>query len=503
MAVIGLDLGTTGCKAVVFSGGRPVASGYREYPIYQPKPGWAEQDADEVWARVLEALTDAVRAYDGREPIRALGVAVQGEAVVPLDRSGTPLGPVILGMDTRTVEECRRVAEVFGEERLYAMTGLPNHTVNTLVKLMWLSEHRADLCRQASRFVLYEDLLLYRLTGRTAISRCLASRTGLYDLKKRDWSTELIELAGVHVEKLSPLADSGTIVGTVLPDIAARVGLPPDVAVVTGGHDQACGALGAGVLQSGQAMVSTGTAEVMEVCLAEPRLDLRLAQGGISVYEHVVSGRYVAMTLNHSGGITLRWCRDELFPEASEAARLKGIDPYDYLLAQAPTGPSPVLCLPHFAGAGTPILDPTSRASFVGLTLSTTRAEMMKALIDALTYELRANLDFLGATGIHVDRLRAIGGGAKSSLWLQTKADVLDRPVEVPVVTEATCLGAALLAAVASGEYTSLTEAVQHAVIIREVYRPDEIRRRQYEAVYQVYRRLYPALKTFVPADHS
>lgn len=500
MAVIGLDLGTTGCKAVVFVGGRPVATAYREYPIYQPHPGWAEQNPDEVWARVQETLSEAVAAYKGAEPVRALGVSVQGEAVVPLDRDGRPLGPVILGMDTRTVAECRRVAEEFGEDRLYAVTGMPNHTVNTLVKLMWLTGHQPEICRQAARFVLYEDFLIYRLTGKPAISRCLASRTGVYDLKTRTWSPELLALAGVDEARLSPLADSGTVIGTISPDVARQVGLDAGVAVVTGGHDQACGALGAGVIDPGRANVSTGTAEVMEVCLAEPVLDFTLARGGISTYEHVVPGRYVAMTLNHAGGITLRWCRDQLFPEAAEAARRKGIDPYDYLLAEAPRGPSSVLCLPHFAGSGTPMLDPASRASFVGLTLATTRAEMMKSLIDALTFELKANLEFLAASGIQVGELRAIGGGAKSALWLQTKADVLGRRVEVPQVTEAACLGAGLLASVAAGEYANLAEAVQHTVTVKEVFDPDPDLHRQYEAVYAVYKRLYPTLKPLYDA---
>mgnify|MGYP000017345621 CR=1 FL=1 len=500
MAVIGLDLGTTGCKAVIFAGGRPVAAAYREYPIYQPHPGWAEQDPDEVWARVEETLSEAAAAYRGTEPIRGLGVSVQGEAVVPLDSEGRPLGRVILGMDTRTTAECRRVAQELGEDRLYAMTGMPNHTVNTLVKLMWLTGHQPDLCRRAARFVLYEDFLLYRLTGQPAISRCLASRTALYDLKTRRWSPELLALAGVDEAQLSPLADSGTVIGTICPDVAQRVGLPTEVAVVTGGHDQACGALGAGVIDPGRANVSTGTAEVMEVCMAEPALDLNLARGGISTYEHVVPGRYVAMTLNHAGGITLRWCRDGLFPEAAEEARRNGIDPYDYLLIDAPRGPSPVLCLPHFAGSGTPVLDPASRASFVGLTLSTTRAEMMKSLIDALTFELKANLDFLAASGIPVGELRAIGGGAKSPLWLQTKADVLGCRVEVPCVTEAACLGAGLLASVAAGEFANLAEAVQHTVTVKEVFDPDPDLHRKYEAVYAAYKRLYPRLKPLYDA---
>jgi len=491
MAFIGLDLGTTGCKAVLFGGdGRPCASGYREYPIDQPQPGWAEQDGEHVWACVLEALTEAVRTYEGKEPVTAIGLSVQGEAVAPVDCEGRLLGPFMLGMDTRTTAQCQHLRHTYGDDRLYAVTGMPNHTINTIVKLMWHHEHSA---RNPHRFVLYEDFLLMRLGGQPAISRCLASRTGLYDLRKRTWDPELLALAAVTADQLSPLHDSGTAVATLLPDLARQLGLPENVLLVTGGHDQACGALGAGVIIPGMAMVSSGTAEVMEVALAEPVANPVLARGGISIYEHVVPGLYVAMTLNHAGGIVLRWCRDALFPEAKQAAGSS--DVYDYLLKGAPEGPSPVFCLPHLAGAGTPLLDTGARGAFTGLALAHTRADLMKAVLDGLTYELKANLEVLTQAGVHIGQLRAIGGGARSALWLQTKADVLGLTVGAPQVTEAACLGAGLLAAVASGGYTSLQDAVARTVTMRQAFRPDPAQQGQYAQAYERYRSLYPALR--------
>ncbi len=359
------------------------------------------------------------------DPPTAMALSCQGEAVMPVDADGNPMRPVILGMDTRTTAENEWLDERFGGDWLFERTGMPLHTVNTLPKLLWLQRHEPDLWREAEQFLLYEDFFIRRFTGQAVISHCLASRTQMYDQRACDWSDEILDACGIERARLAPLAGSEVaVVGTMKPELAAQLGIDGELLLVSGGHDQACAACGSGVIEPGLAMVSTGTAEVVEVVMDSPTLDPALRDGSISVYRHVVPGMYLAMALNHSGGLTLRWFRDTIGALEIEQARASGQDAYDLLLADAPSGPTPMFVLPHFSGSGTPTVDPTSKGAFVGMTFATDRPMMAKAVLEGLTFELRQNIDLLRNAGIPISELHAVGGGARSDLWLQLKADI-------------------------------------------------------------------------------
>jgi len=433
MSLIGLDIGTTGCKAIVFSSeGNILAQSAREYPILTPRPGWAEQDAEMVWQLAWDALSEAV-ATARHDPPKALALSVQGEVIISVGRDGRPLRPTILGMDTRTGAENQWLAEHLGAEALFNRTGMPLHTINTLPKLLWLQRHEPEVWRTAHQFLLYEDFFLRRLGGRAVISHCLASRTQMYDLAAGDWADGILAACGIERERLAPLArDGGGIVGALRQDLASALRLRRELLLVSGGHDQACAALGSGVVRAGLAMVSTGTAEVVEVAMSTPALNETLRRGNISVYRHVVPGLYLAMTLNHSGGLLLRWFRDTLCPAERDEAIASGQDPYDSILADVPAGPTELLVLPHFAGSGTPWLDTTSKGAILGLTFATTRPTVAKAILEGLTFELRVNIDLLREAGVTISELLAVGGGARSPLWLQLKADICQVPLRVP-----------------------------------------------------------------------
>jgi xylulokinase len=242
-------------------------------------------------------------------------------------------------------------------------------------------------------------------------------------------------------------------------------------------------------------MVSTGTAEVVEVASQAPILDKALRKGNISVYRHVVPGLYLAMTLNHSGGLLLRWFRDTLGRWEVEQARLEGQDAYDRILGGVPSGPTSLFVLPHFAGSGTPWLDTSSKGAVLGLTFATGRKEIAKAILEGLCFELRINLDLLRRSGIEIAELHAVGGGAKSTLWLELKADICQIPLRVPKVTDAACLGAALLAGVGAGVYPDLRGAARRTVQYARRVLPDRERVAAYEARYALYRQVYPTLK--------
>jgi xylulokinase len=495
MSVIGLDIGTTGCKAIIFSDNWNIlAQGKREYPILTPQPNRAEQDAELVWKLAMESLTEAVSQYKS-DPPEAIALSVQGEAVIPVDKHGKPLRNAILGMDTRTTEENKWLAETFGAEVLFNRTGMPMHTMNTLTKLLWIKKHEQAIWESAEKFLLYEDYFLRRLSGKAYISHCLASRTQMYDLQSSSWAVDILDKCEIKLERLSELSPAvGGVVGSIDKEIGAQLGIKNVVSIVSGGHDQACAALGSGVIKPGLAMVSTGTAEVVEVAMSSPVLNESLCQGNISVYRHVLDGLYLSMTLNHSGGLLLRWFRDTLCKEKLLESEQTGLDAYDLMLANARPGPTNVMVLSHFSGSGTPLLDTTSKGAFLGMNFATTQADLAKAILEGLTFELRINLDLLKKSGITIEELHAVGGGARSDIWLQLKADICGIPLRIPQVTESACLGAAILASIGVGKYNNVDSAVQDAVKMDRTVEPQIKNAKAYQKRYELYTELYPNL---------
>jgi xylulokinase len=495
MSVIGLDIGTTGCKAIVFGEEWEIlAQGKREYPILTPQTHWAEQDAERVYGLALESLAEAVGQCRS-DPPTAMALSVQGEAVIPVDRSGKPVRHAILGMDTRTTGENKWLAETFGAEELFNTTGMPMHTMNTLSKLLWLKKNDPATWERSHQFLLYEDYFIRHLTGKVWISHCLASRTQMYDLQNGCWAADMLEKCGIAVDRLAGLSPAGGgVVGSLGKAVSSKLGISGEVLMVSGGHDQACAALGSGVIRPGLAMVSTGAAEVVEVAMSSPVLGERLRRGNISVYRHVVPELFLSMTLNHSGGLLLRWFRDVLCRDKLAEAEKVGRDAYDLIFADAQHGPTNLMVLPHFSGSGTPLLDTTSRGAFLGMTFATTRADMAKAILEGLTFELRVNLDLLRESGIEIKELRAVGGGARSNIWLQLKADICETPLRVPRVTEAACLGAAILASVGTSRHDSIDSAVEAGARMDRMIAPCSGHVEAYRKRYRLYLELYPKL---------
>lgn len=495
MHLIGLDIGTTGCKAALFTDdGDLLATASREYAVDMPHPAWAEQDAEHVWTLALDVLRELVTST-GIRNVAAVGLSVQGEAVAPVNADGRPLRPMILGMDTRTDAQNAVLRDQFGAKWLFEHTGMPVHTINTLSKLLWLKMHEPDLWKDAARFLLYEDFIIHKMTGQPAISRCLASRTQLYDIRADRWSEPILDWLELDPARLAPVLPSGTAVAAMTGGLSTALGFVTPPLVVTGGHDQACGALGVGLVQPGLAMVSTGTAEVVEVALNEPTLTPALYEGNISVYAHVVPEMYLAMTLNHSGGLLLRWFRDTMCETEQRQAVQGNADAYDLILSDAAPDPTGILVLPHFAGSGTPLFDTASKGAILGLTFGTRKTDLAKAILEGLTYELRVNLDLLQAGGVTIDELRAIGGGARSALWVQLKADIAGIPVVVPRVTEAACWGAAILGGIGAGRFADARTASEATLELETRYAPDAARQAKFDDLYQRYQKVYPAVK--------
>jgi xylulokinase len=452
-----------------------------------------ELDPTEVWDAVKAVIRQTTAAIPA-DPVRALGISTHGESVVPLDGAGRPLCRFITAIDTRATNEAHWWEERLGRERLFAITGMPLHPMYTVNKLMWLRRRQPELFAAAQRFVCMADFLFTRLGLPPALDYSLAGRTMAFDLSRLAWSEEILGLAGLDPGHLSRPVPAGTALGEIAPVVAEELGLAPAAIAVTGGHDQPSGALGCGAIAAGIVMDSTGTVEC--VAAASPRLVLgpELLRNNLPIAAHTAPGMYLVLGWVATGGALLRWFRDN-FAQAEQAeAAITGKSVYDLILAQAPAGPAPVLVLPHFIGSGTPSLDPASKGAILGLDLTTTRGQIVKGILDSVTYETKLNLDAMAAAGIAVAELRAFGGGARSPLWLQTKADILGKPVVAMDVTEAPCLGVAILAGVATEVFPSVEAGVAQMVRRGRVYEPNPALHVQYAERAALFGQVYPTL---------
>jgi len=495
MSLLGVDVGTTGTKAVAFNlDGEVVASAYREYPLLSPRPGWSELDVRQVTEAIRETIRE-VAAHTDHDPIRAISVSCQGEAAVPVSKDGEVLYNTPISFDGRTEGMARWWAEHMSPEEVFRITGMPLHPMHTILKVLWIREHEPDVFRRVWKFLCYEEYVFFLLGLEPTTDYSLAARTMAFDIQGKRWSERMLEVAGLTEDIFPKVVPSGTVVGVVPDKKAEEFGLPRGVVAVTGGHDQPCNALGSGVVGEGLAAYGVGTVECITPAFREVRHPEKLLANNFAYYPHVAPGLSVAIAFNFTGGSLLRWYRDTFGEKEREDAERLGKDPYDLILSDLPEGPTGLLVLPHFTMSGTPHFDVKTKGAILGLTLSTSRKEFVKALLEGVTWEMRLNLELLGEAGVSVQELRLTGGGAKSRVWSQIKADILGRPISTLWVSEATSLGTAILAGVAIGEYSSVEEAVEHLVRVRETFEPDPERHRRYTERFALYRKLYPTLK--------
>ena len=492
---LGMDVGTTGCKSAVFdTGGNMLAGAYREYPIVCDAPLMAEQDPDRVFELLLETMREAVEKAQVKE-IRAVCTSVQGDAVIPVDDRGKVLHPAMLGMDYRSHVQCEAYAESYDPWELYLLTGQPLHPINMLSKIMWFRAERPEVFERAAKFRTYAEFVAQRLGGEPKIDITMASRSMGFDIAAGDWSDQVLGQMGVPRDKLSEVCDSGVPVGFVSQEIADHVGLSNRPVIISGGHDQPLCAVGAGAVRQGMAVDSAGTAEVLSAVYENPRMNRQMFSGNYSCYHHAVSPLYFTFAHMQVGGILQRWYRDTLAGADVAEAAGQNRDFYEYAHSRCREEPSSVLVLPHFNGSGTPLCDIHSKGAIVGLTLSTTRDDILKGILDSLSYELRINVETMQNAGVEIREIVAVGGGARSAVWLQTKADVLNRRIRTLKCKEAGCLGAAVLAAAGTGEYPCIQSAVERMVQYDRDYLPREASVSAYEEKFKIYKQLYGQLK--------
>ncbi|MCX6224735.1 MAG: FGGY family carbohydrate kinase, partial [Bacteroidia bacterium] len=393
---LGIDIGTSGCKAVVFDDlGRQVSLAYREYDIIPKHAGWAELDTDEVMQKCFEVIRDSASQL-GPAAVTGLGISSQGEAFTLLDKEGRALCNALVSSDIRANELIGPWIEKFGEKKLYHITGHTPHPMFSLFKLLWIKQNDPEIWAKARRILCFEDLLQYRLGIKNpSMGWPLAGRTMLFDVVNHTWDKEILFEAGVRKEQLSEPLQSGTIAGYVNKDIARELNLSDKTFIVTGGHDQPCSALGAGVTEPGIAVYSAGTVECITPAFNRPVFTEELRKNNLCTYDHTVPGMYATVAFSLTGGNLLKWFRDEFGAMETELARKSGGDPYELLLNQMPEEPAGLLVLPYFTPSGTPYFDVSVKGAILGLDLSVTREEILKALLEGVAFEIKLNLEIL------------------------------------------------------------------------------------------------------------
>ncbi|MDR1797717.1 MAG: hypothetical protein LBR44_09870 [Clostridiales Family XIII bacterium] len=500
MLYIGLDVGTSGCKASVCdAAGHIKAYAHRGYQAVSPMPGYVEIDARLVWGAVQETLAEIAAGPFGRD-VGALAVASFGEAVVLTGAAGEVLANSIYYSDIRGAEETQEIEAALTRERATALTGMPPNAMFSANKLLWMKKHEPRLLERARHTMLMGDFIGWKLTGERAIDHSLASRTMLFDIKARRWSREAADAVGLPLGGFSEPVPSGAVIGPLLPQVAGALGFPGRVMLVAGGHDQPLAALGSGAVRPGDSVDGMGSSECVTMVLGEGALSpeslARMARYNFCAEPHVVPGAFVTLAFNASAGTAIQWFKNRFFAAEAEAAQARGENIYGLMDARCPEAPTGILFLPYVGGSGTPYLGASEGGAFVGLTLADGRDEMYKALLEGICFEIGFNLDLLAECGHVPTELTAAGGGSRSRTLMQIKADVLGRRIAALETHEAGTVALAWLCAKAMGGIASLEEAAAQGVQRTAVFEPDAGRAAYYREAAERYRRLYPAIRS-------
>lgn len=484
MNFLGLDIGTTRMKCAVYSEeGKVLHAAGREYSV-RTWGGECYLDLSAVLSCAKELLKSAYRAA----PFSAVTISSLGESFALLDGEDRLLFEPMLYTDGRGEDEAAAL-KAHGRE-IFAVSGACPQGFYSAYRLLWLKKHRPDVCKRAKKLLLIADYVGYALTGERGADHSSASRTGVFDIRKKQFSDELCGLFGIDGSLFSPPVPAGKIVGEIGRGILAEWGALSPVYVVAGGHDQVCASLGAGGAEAGVCVDGLGTVECLTALYETPSADYEMGRRGYVNVPHAL-GLYCSYFFNFSCGSLVRWWLDIAYPHATGSAPA-----FDRAEAGFPEGPTDLLVLPHFAGAGTPYCDSGGRGAILNLTLAHTPSQIYKAVLEGLSFEMRVNLDEVRAFGIAPKKLIASGGGSASRKWLEIKADVMDMPVYLPENTETGVCGAAIIGASAlTGE--PMREVAARFVRLGDPVLPDPARAARYREIYAKYRTLYQILKPF------
>ena len=497
-ALLGIDIGTSGTKAILIDEtGRVLARATEEYPLYSPKSLWSEQNPSDWWAATVGTVR-AVLAKSGIEAKEIAGIGLSGQmhGAVFLDEADSVLRPAILWNDQRTGAECDWITATVGRDRIVELICNPVLTGFTAGKIIWVRNNEPEVFRKTRRVLLPKDYIRLRLTGEYATEVSDASGTALFNVAKREWAGEMLEGCGIPREWMPPAFESVEVSGRISAEAAAATGLNIGTPVVGGGGDQAAGAVGNGIVQTGIVSSTVGTSGVVLAFSDEPAVDPALR---LHTFCHAVPGKWHLMGVMLSAGGSLQWYRDTFCSEEKTVAAALGKDPYEIITAeaaQAPLGCEGMIFLPYLTGERTPHPDPLARGTFFGITRRSDRSHFARAVLEGVAFGLRDSFEIMREMNLPIRQVRASGGGARSPLWRQIQADVTGFTHVTVDVDEGPALGVALLAGVGVGVYPSVEEACGAVIRLDKESAPCTVNHAAYDRFYSVYRTLYPSLRT-------
>ena len=497
MSLLGIDLGTSGIKCVAYDlKGIPLKKVYREYSLYTPIIGTVELNPELVWESLKKNLIQLNSSWEvKKDPVTALSISVSGDEMFPIDKNGKVLYNTIMSMDKRGIEENRYINNLIGPEEIYETTGMPPDNLYALNRMLWFKNNAPKVYEKTYKFLCWEDFIFYKLGAEPSTDYSVACRTLAFNILKNRWEENILKKIGIDILKFPKAYPSGTEIGKVSSNLCRELGFKDNIKIVTGGFDQCCTALGAGITKSGMVSIGTGTMEVMQVCFDKLAISKKMMDEGYSFNTHVLKNLYICLSLNFNGGVVFKWYRDNLGYEEKIKAKEQDIEVYDLIMDSANNSIFPVLFLPYFEGAQTPWKNPSATGTILGITLRTKKADIIRGMMEGITFDLRLNLEKIEESGIKIDSLRATGGGSRSETWLQFKANILGKIIQKLDIDEAGCMSAAVLAGYGAGDFSSVIEIIDDWVKIKKEYKPDLEKFKNYEERYLKFINAYEKIK--------
>lgn len=488
---IGVDVGTTSTKAIVFSEtGEMKGIGNRGYPITVPQVGWAEQDPEEIFSEMILAMRTAIKQADvPKTAIGAIGFSGAMHSLIAIDADEQPLTPAIIWADNRSVEQTKRLKQEQIGHEIYLRTGTPIHTMSPLTKLLWMQEQEREILQKAAKFVSIKEYIFLKLFDRLIVDYSIASATGLFNLKQCQWDEKVLDLVGIGADRLGELVPTTYVLRGMKQEYAETIGIDAETPIVVGASDGVLANLGVGAIRPQQIAITIGTSGAVRAVVPEPMTD---KQGRTFCYA-LTEDHWVIGGPSNNGGIVLRWLRDEFCQAEVMQAKQKDLDPYEVMIKEASDvslGADGLICLPFLSGERAPYWNAEARGIFFGVGLHHRRSHFIRAVLEGILFSVYSiNLALQDLVG-KAEAIHASGGFARSNIWLQMTADVFGYEVRVPEVFEGSGFGAAVLAMYATGHLAQL-EDVHGLIKIDDRYQPNLSHTQRYQRMFQIYDRLY------------
>ena len=477
MYLLGIDLGTTGCKSILFcEKGEIVSEAYIEYELIKTSENYIEQDASEWWKLVKKAVKEVVeKSTVNPKEIAALSISSQGISFVPVDEGGQALTNAISWLDTRAEKQAIFLAQTIGEEELYKRTGKRLRAAYTLPKILWIKENMPLIYNNTHKFLMGLDFITYKMTGKYVTDYSMASGTMAFNIHDKKWDDEILKEVGVDVNLLPEVQPLGCPVGFILADVAKAVGLSESTMVVLGAQDQKCAAMGSGI-NKGICTISLGTATAISTISEQPILDKEMRIPCFTLDKKY----WIVEAVIGTSGVSLKWMKETFFTGNTYSE-------LDRMVEDSSIGANNIFFYPHLQGATSPYWNSEARGFIYGMSLSTTREDMIRSLYEGIAFQIRANLEVMEKMGAEINEIRVFGGGSKSDIWCKIIADVTGKIVHVLYTSEIANLGAAIIAGVGSGIYKNFDAAISEIDLVKKSFKPITTNKECFDAFYKKY----------------